>query len=252
MTPSVSIVTTVYNREQYLAKTVESVLAQTYRNFELLVWDDGSTDCSVEIARQYAEQDKRVRVIAAKHQGQGRALQSAFAATEGKYVAQVDSDDVLAPTALTSTVEILDTHPSIGLVYTNYAVIDEKGWIKGEGERCDIPYSKERLLVDFMIFHFRLIRRSVYDQVGGIDPDLELVEDYDLCLRLSEMTEIYHVKELLYYYRIHRQSLSHQRRIEQILQSHKAISQALERRGLADKFESHLQIISKFSIRPKS
>ncbi|WP_265278363.1 hypothetical protein [Nostoc sp. KVJ3] len=83
----------------------------------------------------------------------------------------VDSDDILAPTALEQTISILNNHPKVGLVYTDYQLMDEQGNLHGIGQRCQIPYSKERLLVDFMIFHFRLIRRTVYEQVGGIDPN---------------------------------------------------------------------------------
>lgn len=251
MTVAISIVITVYNRERYLSKAIESVLAQTRKDFELLIWDDGSTDRSVEIARSYAADDRRIRVVAAQHSGQGRALKAAIAATTGVYIGQVDSDDFLAPTALEETAAVLDTYPQVGLVYTDYMVIDEVGRIKGQGRRCQIPYSQQRLLVDFMIFHFRLIRRSVYDQVGGINEAFESVEDYDLCLRLSEITEVQQIKKPLYYYRNHKDSLSHHKQIEQILLSHKAISQALERRGLSERFEIQLQIAGKFLLQEK-
>ncbi len=247
----ISLVITVYNRERYLSKAIESVLAQTREDFELLIWDDGSTDHSVEIARSYAEHDRRVRVVASEHLGQGRALKAAIAETTGAYIGQVDSDDFLALTALEETAAVLNTHPEVGLVYTNYMVIDDGGKVKGEGVRCRIPYSKDRLLVDFMIFHFRLIRRSVYNQVGGINELFESVEDYDLCLRLSEVTQVWHLKKPLYYYRNHNDSLSHHKQIDQILLSHKAIAQALERRGLSDRFEINVQIAGKFSLREK-
>lgn len=251
MTVPISIVTTVYNRERYLGKAIESVLAQTRKDFELLIWDDGSKDHSVEIALSYAERDQRVRVVAAEHLGQGRALKSAIAETTGAYIGQVDSDDFLAITALEETATVLDKHPEVGLVYTDYMVMDEGGKVRSEGLRCRIPYSKERLLVDFMIFHFRLIRREVYDQVGGINESFESVEDYDLCLRLSEITSVRQLKKPLYYYRNHNSSLSHHKQIDQILLSHKAIAQALERRGLSDRFEINVQIAGKFSVREK-
>lgn len=252
MTATISIIITAYNRERYLPKAIESVLAQTRRDFELLIWDDGSTDRSVEIAHDYAKLDSRVRVVAAEHLGQGHALKAAIAQTNGTYIGQVDSDDFLVATALEETAAILDTHPEVGLVYTNYIVMDEGGKIKSEGVRCRIPYSKERLLVDFMIFHFRLMRRKVYDQVGGINESFESVEDYELCLRLSEVTQVWHLQKPLYYYRNHKNSLSHHKQIDQILLSYKAITQALERRGLSDRFEIDVQIAGKFSLREKN
>lgn len=239
---------TVYNRERYLSKAVESVLAQTRQDFELVIWDDGSTDRSIEIAYSYARQDCRVRVIANEHLGRTCALKAAIAETTGTYIGLIDSDDILGLTALEDTTAVLDTHPEVGLVYTDYMVIDEGDKMRGEGQRCRIPYSKERLLVNFMIFHFRLIRRSVYDQVGGINKSFECAEDYDLCLRLSEVTTVQQVKKPLYYYRDHSDSISHQQQIEQILWSQKAIAQALERRGLSDRFEINVRIVGRFFL----
>ena len=86
MTPLISLVITVYNRERYLSAAIESVLNQTFSDFELLVWDDGSSDRSVAIARSYAQQDKRVRVVAAPHTGRGQALSDAITHTTCKYL----------------------------------------------------------------------------------------------------------------------------------------------------------------------
>lgn len=247
----ISIVITVYNRERYIGKTIESVIAQTRKDFELIIWDDGSTDNSVAIAKSYAERDRRIRVIAAEHLGQGHALKAAFAETTGDYIGQVDSDDLLAPTALEEAAAILDHHPEVGLVYTNYMVIDEEDRVLGEGTRCCIPYSQKRLLVEFMIFHFRLIRSLAYNQVGGINELFESVEDYELCLRLSEVTQVRHLEKSLYFYRDHNDSLSSLKQIDQILLSHKAVTQALERRGLADRFQINLEVVGRFALLEK-
>ncbi len=234
MSPLISLVITTYNRERYLGAAIESVLQQTFTDFELLIWDDGSDDRSVAIADGYAQRDARVRVIAAAHRGRVAALQAAIAHTTGTYLGWVDSDDLLAPTALEQTVQPLQAQPQTGMVYTDYLDIDEQGNVLRYGDRCRIPYSKERLLLDFMTFHFRLLRRSVFDQVGGIQGASDYVEDYDLCLRLSEVTEVCRVRQPLYHYRNHAESASQRWRLEQILRSRTAIVQALKRRGLAD------------------
>ncbi len=231
MTPSISLVIPIYNRALYLPSVIESVLAQTHPDFELLLWDDGSTDDSVAIATHYAQRDKRLRVVAAPHQGQTGSLKSAIAQTTGTYVGWVDSDDLLAPTALAETIAILNANPNVGLVYTNYQVINAEGTLQGLGSRCQIPYSKERLLVDFMLFHFRLMRRSTYEQVGGVDPAFVRAQDYDLCLKFSEVTDIYHLPQPLYSYRAHAQSVSQQQRVEQIHWAKQAIEHAIQRRG---------------------
>lgn len=202
MHSSISIVITLYNRSHYLGTTVESILNQTRSDFELIIWDDASTDNSLDIAYQYAERDRRIRVIASKHnKGCSSAIKAAIEATTGDYIGWVDSDDMLAPTAIEEASLILKNHPQVGLVYTNYELIDSEGNLHGLGPRCQIPYSKEGLLVDLMTFHFRLIRRSVYDAVGGVDDSFVHGEDYDLCLKLSEVTEVYHIAKPLYYYR---------------------------------------------------
>jgi glycosyltransferase involved in cell wall biosynthesis len=251
MTAAISLVITVYNRERYLSAAIESILKQTRTDWDLLIWDDGSTDKSVEIARTYAKLDDRMKVVAAKHTGRGQALCDAIANTTGKYLGIVDSDDLLAPEALWETAAVLDSQPNVGMVYTDYLVIDEAGEIKGLGKRCQIPYSKDRLLVDFMTFHFRLMRREVYNAVGGIDPEFKAAQDYDLCLRLSEVTEVVQVKKSLYLYRNHQENISHTKQFEQIHFTHLAITRALQRRGLAAMVDLEVQVQPRFVLRRK-
>ncbi|HBL10267.1 MAG TPA: filamentous hemagglutinin, partial [Cyanobacteria bacterium UBA11162] len=103
MAVPISIIITTYNRDRYLGGAIESVLSQTQGDFELLIWDDGSTDNSLAIAHDYATRDQRIRVVGAKHQGRGISLKEAIAQTHGTYIGWVDSDDLLAPTALAET-----------------------------------------------------------------------------------------------------------------------------------------------------
>ncbi len=236
MTP-ISLIVTIYNRERFLSNTIESVLAQTWQNFELILWDDGSNDGSVEIARRYAQRDSRVKAIAAPHQGRVLALRHAVDQTQTPYFGLVDSDDLLAPNALKDTLAVLETYPDVGMVYTYHQVIDENSQILGLGHRCQIPYSKNRLLIDFMTFHFRLIRRTVYDRVGGFDSAFPCAQDYDLCLKLSEVTRICTLKRPLYFYRTHASSLSIQQQHQQLTCSQQAVQNALKRRQLDDRYE---------------
>ncbi|MBD2457623.1 CHAT domain-containing protein [Nostoc sp. FACHB-87] len=231
MQPVISIIIRVYNRANYLKLAIESVLSQTRPDFELLIWDDGSTDHSLAIAREYEQRDRRVRVIASKYNlGVAKALKGAIAATRGKYIGWLDSDDLLAPTALAQTTAVLDAKPNIGWVYTDYLDIDENNTILSYGYRCLVPYSREELLNRFMTFHFRLIRSEVLELAGGIDETLAIAEDYDLCLRLSEVAEVEHIYQPLYYYRTHPETISQQRRQEQIKNSQLAIIKAKKRR----------------------
>ncbi|MFN6478929.1 CHAT domain-containing protein [Nostoc sp. DedQUE07] len=253
MSPLISIVIVNYNRESYLQEAIASVLAQTWQNFELLIWDNGSTDGSVAIARAYTQQDGRVRVVEADNQGVAAACKAAIAQTSGTYIGILDNDDILAPTALAQTATVLNRHPETGFVYTDYLNIDPNGKVIGYGDRCNIPYSQSGLLVDFMTFHFRLMRRSVYDRVGGVNELFSCCAyDYDLCLRLSEVAQVRRIQEPLYFYRNHSQSISVTRQKEQILWSKRAIAQALWRRGLADKLQIDVELpTSRFILRCK-
>ncbi len=252
MHPQVSIIITTYNREAFLGTAIASVLQQTYRDFELLIWDDGSTDGSFELAHVYAERDRRVRVIKTENRGRVAALKAAVAHTTGTYLGWVDSDDWLAPTALEKTIAVLDADASAGMVYTNYVDVDEQGQLLQMGHRCHVPYSKERLVVEFMTFHFRLLRRSLYEQVGGIDGSLDFVEDYDLCLRLSEITQIRRIQEPLYYYRIHSGSMSQQFTHQIILSSQAVIQRALQRRGMVHTHILEVELpTGRFTLRRK-
>jgi glycosyltransferase involved in cell wall biosynthesis len=246
--PRVSLICTVYNREKYLAQAIKSVLAQTHGSWELVIWDDGSTDNSARIANSYAAKDSRIHVIRSSHQGRAAALQGAHDAAIGEYVGWIDSDDLLAATAIARTVELLDVTPAAGMVYTNYLVIDEAGKEHGLGKRCKIPYSFEKMLTDFMTFHFRLIRRSCFIAIGGIDQDFHSAEDYDLCLRLSETVEIRHIPEPLYYYRVHPNSISVEDRATQTAWAKEAVDRALIRRGLSDRLTLNVSQAGRFSI----
>ncbi|WP_449416151.1 sulfotransferase [Phormidium nigroviride] len=251
MTVPISIAMPVYNREPYIGSAIESVLAQTYPHFELLIWDDGSTDNSLTLARNYAQKDRRVRVLAAEHRGYGYSFMASIRETISPYFGCVDSDDLLAPTALAETAAILDTCPEIGLVYTDYLLIDSNDCVQGYGPLCRIPYSPEQLLVDPMVFHFRLIRRSVYDAVGGVDLNFEFAVDYELCLRLSEVTQIAKVSKPLYYYRLHEDNISKSHRSEQISASQQAIEAALTRRKLSFDLGLGVEITGQFRLRRK-
>jgi glycosyltransferase involved in cell wall biosynthesis len=250
--PKISIVMTTFDRVEYIAQTIRSVLAQTRADFEFLIWDDGSTDPKVvELLRTF-ESDPRVKIFAMEHRGRFQALKAVFAEASGEYLAFVDSDDVMAPTCLDETASMLDQHPSLGWVYTDYVLIDAKGRTGGLGSRCKAPYSAAGLLINFMTFHFRLMRRDAFERAGGIDDQWNCAGDYDLCLRLSEVAQVIKVPKPLYFYRVHKNAISSQRRIEQILTSSRIVERALERRGMAQEWELEVEVTSKFSIKRRA
>ena len=247
--PRVSIVIPVYNREKYLGIAVDSVLRQTYQDWELIISDDGSIDGTLDIAHNFALHDDRIRVLTAEHKGAVYALINGFNAARGEFVCQVDSDDLLEPPALELTVAVLDDDIECGMVYTNYIDIDANGQKQRPGRRCSTPYSPERMLTDFMTFHFRLIRKSIYDRIGGFNIQFNNIEDYDLCLRVSEVTNIKKINEYLYLYRLHPDStkvtMDHLERINLCIE---AVTQALRRRGRGDTHKVCVLFNPTFSI----
>jgi glycosyltransferase involved in cell wall biosynthesis len=251
MNPKVSLIMTVYNRERYLEEAIVSVLTQIYKNYELILWDDGSTDRTGEIAAYFANQDLRIKHFTANHQGRNAALRTAHQQADGAYLGWVDSDDRLTPATLAATVGFLNAEPDIGMVYTDHQIVDPQGTLKGYGHRCLIPYSKDRLLVDFMTFHFRLIRREIFEACGGIDPYFEAAIDYDLCLRLSEITQIKHLKVPLYEYRVHPQRMSNQSRSRQVQYAKAAVERAIARRGLEKTYRLEVSADAKFTLRAR-
>ena len=231
--PRVSIVIAVYNREKYLGIAVDSVLRQTYQDWELIISDDGSIDGTLDIARNFALHDDRIQVLTAEHKGAVHALIAGFSAARGEFVGQLDSDDLLESEAIELTVKALDDDIECGMVYTNYVDIDANGQKLRPGRRCCIPYSKEQLLINFMTFHFRLIRKSIYNKIEGFNPQFNNIEDYDLCLRLSEVTIIKKINDYLYQYRFHPDSTKvTMNNLERIELCAEAITQALKRQGM--------------------
>lgn len=231
--PRVSIVIPVFNREKYLGFAIQSVLTQIYTDFELIIVNNNSTDGSLEIAQIAAKQDSRVRVLTKESQGASYALRAGFAAARGEYVGQVDSDDILEARAIELTAAVLDSDLDCGMVYTNYIDIDHNGKKLRPGWRCSHDYSKRKLLTTFMTFHFRLMRKSIYNRIGGFNPQFDNIEDYDLCLRLSEVTNITKINDFLYLYRYHPDSTKvTMDQLKRIDLCKEAITQALKRRGM--------------------
>ena len=226
----ISIITAVYNRASTLEKTINSVKSQSFFNWELVVWDDGSTDNSLEVALSF--KDPRIRVFSSQNQGYTKSLITAIAAAHGKYIGICDSDDWLHPNCLKLSSDALNSLSDVGMVFTDHYKVDNNDNIIELGKREHLKYSPMKMLVQNIPFHFRLWRRSLYDQLGGFNLEYPVAQDYEFNLRASEITQIHHLPELLYYYRCHPAQVSVQKRMLQIDYSEKAIREAITRRKL--------------------
>ena len=248
----ISIAVPIYNTARFLPAALDSLVAQKHVHWEALLWDDGSTDGSGEIAAGYARRDSRFRVLGnGRNNGVSFGSAAALAEARGEYVAVLDSDDMLEPDALSSMLAFMQAHPQLGMAYSQYVEVNEDGTFLAGGKRSLKPYSSHQLMVDFMTYHFRLIRADAYRAVGGIDAAMPVAPDYDLCLRLSERFEIGHLPKPLYRYRMRRDSISHTGRLRQVSASFDAAQRALQRRGLQGQYALSLGVRARHVLRPK-
>jgi glycosyltransferase involved in cell wall biosynthesis len=249
----VSIAIPLYNTARFLPTALDSVLAQDHLHWECLLWDDGSTDGSGEVAAAYARRDPRIRLLGnGRNNGVGVAVASALEQAAGDYLCVLDSDDELAPHALSAMLAFMRANPQLGMAYSQYVEIDEGGAVLRAGKHYLAPYSAQNLLVNFMTYQFRLLRADAYRAIGGFDPTMGISPDYDLCLRMSERYPIAHLAEPLYRYRMRQDSISHGSRLRQVRASFDAAHRALHRRGLQRDFSLSLGLRARHVLNPKS
>jgi glycosyltransferase involved in cell wall biosynthesis len=216
----VSVVMSVFNGERYLHAAIESILGQTFRDFEFIIVDDASTDRTPEILAGFARQDQRVVLLRQSvNGGYTRGLNLALAIARAPYIARQDADDISLPDRLARQVAYLEAHPAVGVVGSLVELIDRDG---RPLHRSFFPRAlsnseiQAQLWVSNCICHGSvLIRRRWLDQVGTYDVSLEPAEDYDLWLRLGEVCELVNLGTPLYQYRYHDESVSEKRRHQQ-------------------------------------
>lgn len=242
--PIISVIMPNYNSEAYIAYNIKSILNQTFKNFELIVADDGSTDNCLNIIKSLADQDSRIVLKEHTHTGHlAQNLNRAYGYARGEYIGQVDCDDFIREDCLELCYNFITQNNKYGMVYTDHSLVDLNNNSLGPGNRCRLPYSKETILLNFMTFHFRLLHKSLFEKVNGYDEFFKRAEDYDFCLRASEIIDIKYLNEVLYYYRIHEKQITQEKSLEIIEYSYMAIENAMKRRGL---FKNYRLICKKY------
>ena len=186
--PAVSIITPAYNAAAYLTQTVESALAQTFEDFELLISDDGSTDGTVELAREWANRDPRVRVVIGPNGGTSAARTRAMLRARGAHFALLDSDDIWFPTFLTAQMAVFDKRPEADVVTGN--AFNFGGPLDGQplvpsGTDCHPLSLLDIIENENAVRIMSVFRRGVFDRLGGFDPRIWYAEDYDYWIRAA-------------------------------------------------------------------
>ena len=207
--PLISIIIPCYNHGHYLDRALESVLAQTMPDWEVIVVDDGSTDDTRAVVRAYA--DGRVRYLYQENQGLAGARNTGIDHARGNYLAFLDADDEWEPPFLERCVAVLEADDSLAGVYTRVTFIDEDGrrLLRLGAQPATRASFRERLLQGgFFPPSSVLVRRETVEMVGRFDPDLTSLEDWDLWLRLSEEHEMEGIPDPLARYRVSPGSMS--------------------------------------------
>ena len=233
--PRVTVLLPVHDAEPFLAEAVESVLAQSFRDFELLAIDDGSRDASAAILGGFARRDRRVRVMHRPHQGLIATLNEGLALARGELIARMDADDVALPQRLAKQLALLEREPAVVCVGGAFELIDAAGRLFDRAfPPCDHASILERALRgESTISHSAATyRRDLVRKVGGYDEAARWVEDLDLWLRLSEHGALANLPDLVSRVRHHADSVSEQHAAEQLEQAARVAESAARRRGL--------------------
>ncbi|MFM7428014.1 MAG: glycosyltransferase family 2 protein [Elainella sp.] len=241
MAPLVSVLLPVYNGEPYLAEAVESILHQSFSDFELLIIDDGSQDRSGQILQAYAQRDTRIRLIRRANRGLIATLNEMLDLAQGEFLARMDADDIATPDRLALQVQFLQQHPQVVCVGGAFDLIDAQGQVVQQ-----VPMPEQNAEIQQMLLIGRtiinhpcaLIRSSALRQIGGYDPTMRTVEDLDMLLKLGEIGELANLPDTVLQYRFHFGSVSAQNMLFQSQMAEAACERAWQRRGIQGHYDA--------------
>lgn len=249
--PKVSILMSVYNGEKYLCEAIDSILGQSFYDFEFLIINDGSTDKTHEILKSY--DDARIRILEQENIGLTKSLNKGLSLARGQYIARMDDDDISEPGRLARQVEFLDEHPSVGLLGINGYIMDEKGEVVSEvGHPISHDEIMAKILLDNKFIHSSIMmRKELLERYGCYSEEMTMAQDYELILKLSTLTNFANLDEPLHKWRKNSTSgISVTKRQEQILFRDNIRKLFLDRHFALDKkFSSWLLINFKNSPR---
>ncbi|MVO98684.1 glycosyltransferase family 2 protein [Paenibacillus lutrae] len=206
----ISIIMSVYNDENYLEESINSILNQTFTNWECIIINDASKDRSSEIIEHYSAIEPRIKVINLPvNQGLANALNMGIKNANGTYIARHDSDDIMLPDRLSKQFDFMETHKEIGVLGSFAKIIDEDGVLKGSIITPRIPNSNNICKGNPVIHPSVFIRKELFNQIGSYDSSLRRCQDYALWFHfISRGVNFYNLEEELLLYRITRSSYS--------------------------------------------
>lgn len=202
--PMISVVMSVYNGEKYLTEAIESILNQTYRNFEFIIINDGSTDKSLEIIEKYKKQDKRIVLMSRENRGLVDSLNEGFLLAQGKYIARMDADDISLPLRLEKQFDFMESNPEIGISGTWIEVFDRtvpnqigRYSLEDEMIKAELLFSSPFAHPSVIIRKAILRKYNFYYSKHCLD-----AEDYELWFQYSKVTQLANIPHALLRYRV--------------------------------------------------
>lgn len=196
--PAVSVIIPTFNRAELVGDAIDSVLRQSFSDFELIVIDDGSTDRTAEVVGSFS--DARLVFVRQENKGRSFARNRALRMARGKYIAFLDSDDIYLKEKLQMQVEFMEAHPLVGMIYTSAYCVDDRGafldkqhyFASAEGNIYkDIAFFRPVTITLPTV----MVRREVFDAVGGFDEAMDRFEDTDLWRRIAKSHQVGVIKE---------------------------------------------------------
>jgi len=203
----ISVIMSVCNGQKYLKQSIESILVQTFRDFEFLIVNDGSTDETQQILEQYAKQDQRIRIIVnSQNLGLTKSLNKAIKTAGGDYIARMDDDDISMPTRFEKQWRFMEQNPSVALCGSLALMINEKGEEIGR-KNLAVKFQdiKKKLLFNNQFIHSSLFFKKA---LGLYDESFMRAQDYEFVLRASAKHQVVNLPEYLVKWRVREGSLS--------------------------------------------
>ena len=194
--PKISVLMSVYNDERYLSKAIKSILNQTFSNFEFIIINDGSTDNSYEVIKQYAANDKRLIPITQNNIGLTKSLNKGIQIARGEYIARQDADDYSSPDRFVNQLSIMESKKKIGVLASSYYVFSKKENFRELLKPRLIDFPRKNIFAHgSLMFRALLLKNNPYDE------RYVYAQDYELLYRLYSKTKFFILPKALYYLR---------------------------------------------------
>lgn len=254
--PRISVNMPAYNAGQYIVPAIESILSQTFADFEFLIHDDGSSDDTLAIAKRYAEQDPRVILTTSENRGEVATRNYLLERSSGEFIAVLDADDIALPERFQCQIDFLENHPDHVLIGGQCEWMAESGLLIGQ-VNCPIDHEEldaKHLQGSSGISHSAVMMRSdAVKRVGGYDINYsDGASDYELWLRMAEIGKLANLPEIVLHYRISSTSMSALKSKQQAINAWQARKSARLRRGINPDVENSPPVHNPHSMHQKS